>query len=211
MKITHIAIHHFGAPASTPLAKVAHLTEQQINDLHRSRWPDFPSELNKSYIGYNFVIYPSGEMRQYRLIGEETAAQKGFNLNTISICLAGNFTKGAEQPTFFQKVVLKNMLQLLLSGRAENAAKIKGGTILDLSLDRIFPHRKFAGSSTQCCGTGLSDTWARDLLLEPAEKEKLLTMLRSELERLAGILTGLLKKGKMGGQNKNSVCSGERY
>ena len=209
MKISYIAIHHFGAPASTPLAKVGHMTEKQINELHRSRWPDFPSEFSGSFIGYNAIIYPNGELKQYRFVGEETAAQKNHNLDTLSICLAGNFTSGAEVPTFFQKAVLKNLIQKCLVGKADTALKVKPGVIFDLSLDRILPHRRFTGANTQCCGTGLTDNWVKDMLMEPLEKEKLLYMIRAELTRMIEIMKNMSKK-KLGGKGESSECGGVR-
>lgn len=174
MVIKNIAIHHFGPNGASP--KSAHLTEAHINNAHKARWPEFPSELNGSYIGYNFVIYLDGEMKQYRFIGEETAAQKGHNFDTVSICLAGNFTTGVESPTFAQKMKLKNTILALLRNDLKGMM-IKHGTSCDFSVDRIYPHRVLQPNHTSCYGNSLPDNWAKNLVTNDIQLNLLTTLL----------------------------------
>lgn len=189
--ITSVAIHHFGASSSTPLARVSNLTIDDINQLHRSRWPDFPSKLRPDlYVGYNIIIWPSGSYTQARYLGEETAAQKGHNLDTVSICLAGNFTLGAERPTPGQINRLKDILVRLISGTPESIGlKVLPGTVLDISALNIWPHRKFAGSNTQCYGTGLSDSWGLDILNgDVYARESLIQNLQQQVVKLTALI-----------------------
>jgi len=189
MVIKNIAVHNFGPTGTDPLSKSAHLTESNINNAHKNRWPELPSELNGSYIGYNFIIYPDGEMRQYRFIGEETAAQKGHNFDTLSICLAGNFTTGVESPTLTQKMKLKNTILALLRNDLKGMM-IKPGTSCDFSVDRIYPHRVLQPNHTSCYGNSLSDNWAKSLVTNEVQISLLTTLL--ELYRK------LLKLKKLG-------------
>lgn len=166
VNIKNIAIHHFGAPENNLSYKASVLQEADINILHKNRWPDFPSKLSGSFIGYNFIIWPDGTLKQYRYIGEETAAQYGHNKDTISICLAGNFTKGAELPTFEQKMKLKQVISALLDlSTIHNPLNFQllMPFVLDLSKDRIKPHR-FYQSNTACYGNALGDNWAEQLI-----------------------------------------------
>lgn len=181
MEIVNIGVHHSGPIGSNPLSKSSSLTEEQINAAHKLRWPDFPSELNGSYIGYNAIYFPDGTRIQCRLIGEETAAQKGHNLDTFSGCMIGNFTRGVEIPTIFQRTKLRNDIKILLTNdwdMIEKAGfKIKQGTILNLTIEKIFPHRILQPNHTSCYGDGLSDSWAREIIGESiGEQEKVTAM-----------------------------------
>jgi len=200
MEIKYIGIHHFGP--STPTGKFlksSHLTEDNINNAHRQRWPDFPSEMTGKYIGYNCIIYPNGEMKQYRYIGEETAAQKGHNFDTVSICLAGNFTKGVELPTPEQRLRLKSLLGALLSGRLGSMGlEVKTGTTLNLSATRVVPHRVLQPNHTECYGSGLSDGWAKDLIIpmnEEMERQKMLATILHLCRKLLQLLQGNILGG----------------
>ena len=61
-EIKNIAVHHFGAPKTSPLYPSSRLTEKSIEMIHsdRDHWPGFVSELNGSHIGYNFIIWRDG-------------------------------------------------------------------------------------------------------------------------------------------------------
>lgn len=205
----YIGIHHFGPTGSNPLAKTSTQTEQEINLAHKVRWPDFPSKLNSSFIGYNFIIWPDGTMKQFRYIGEETAAQKGHNFDTISICLAGNFTKGVEMPTIMQKMKLKGVLKEFLANQETYFSKIEHkvypGTKFDLSKDRIHPHRILQPNHTDCYGSVLSDKWAQELIteitpttppIETNEKQVLMEKIASLLRQVGQLLQALLNKKK---------------
>ena len=157
--ISYIGIHHFGGQ----------LTLKQLNALHKSEWPDMPSELRPDlYVGYNIVIWKDGSWLQARYIGEETCAQKGHNKDTVSICLAGNFTKGKDRPTLAQQDTLKAFCIALISKSPQTYGfAVKPGTVINIPPTNIFPHRLLQPNHTECYGSGLSDTWARDLVTKP--------------------------------------------
>lgn len=192
--IKNICIHHYGASADTPLAKTSYLTLEDINQLHKARWPDFPSELNPYlYVGYNMIIFPDGSVSQTRYIGEETAAQKGHNLDTVSICLAGNFTKGAELPTWEQKGKLKSIIFALIQNQPDRVGlKVKSGTVIGCNPVDIYPHRILQPNHTECYGNALEDGWGRSLVDDST----------SNLERVKSIimqlLQSMLKSNKLG-------------
>jgi hypothetical protein len=161
--IKNIAIHNSGGLEGNPKASTANHTLADIDRAHHTRWPDFKSELGY-WIGYNIVIFPNGTYTQTRLIGEETAAQRGNNFDTISICLVGNFTKGADSPTSQQQSILKAMVADMLEGKFDRwGLKVKQATTFDLSVSRIYPHRVLQ-PTTSCYGSGLDDMWARNLV-----------------------------------------------
>lgn len=153
MKINNICVHH----------QAGTLTFKQVNDEHKKRWPEAPSELlPNTWIGYNFIINKDGSWKQFRYIGEETCAQKGHNTDTVSICLQGNFTKGVELPTKAQKEKLIWFIHGLVEGKAETMGfAVKNGTVIDIPNTNIFPHRVMQPNHTECFGNALSDDWAR--------------------------------------------------
>ncbi len=163
LTLENIAIHHTGGYEFNKYASTRNLTVEQLNNAHQLRF-NFKSSLG-SYIGYNFFITSDGEVFQARSIGEETAAQKGSNLNTISICLAGNFiinpldNKMVDEPTEEQKKTLVTLLVGLLDGTHSHV--IAAGSKITAKLYNIHPHRFF--SPTECYG-GLPDNWARELV-----------------------------------------------
>lgn len=166
--ITKIGLHHFGGIGDNQKAVSSGLSEQTINLAHKERWPELPSELSGSFIGYNVIIWPNGTVTQYRYVGEETAAATGSNFDTFHICLAGNFSKGVETPTDKQLASLKALLRAALNGSlgAYNI-KTKLGTKLDFSISRIFPHRILQPNHTECNGSSLPDNWGSVLAMTP--------------------------------------------
>src|SRR3990167_248883 len=168
MKITYLFVHHAGGFANDPYAKTQGLTEKQIDSTHKQNWPDFISTLG-FYIGYNIIIWADGSWKQYREIGAETAAQTGYNHNSVSICLAGNFTKlgngHVEAPTFAKEKTLKSLEMAILfrQGSVWDSLKKVDGVEVDVRVHNILPHRAVA--VRDCYGTLLSDSWARDLVV----------------------------------------------
>jgi len=146
--IKYFCLHHFGGLASNPLASTQYLTVYDIDIAHKSRWPDFISQMG-FWCGYNFVISKTGLITQTRKIGEETAAAKGFNTNSIHICLAGNFTKGVDLPTREQENALRELYKQLPQVAPYN----------------IVGHRSLTGF-TACPGNALKDDWARNIILD---------------------------------------------
>jgi len=155
-RIRHIAIHHSGGTQSNRFASSRNITWQQINAYHRDKWY-FKSEIiPNSFGGYNLFYSPvTRKVHQFRAIGEETAAQWGHNFDTISLCIGGNYTKGSPDHLTEQNIEdIGAILGALLTGT--HHWHIKRGTEIDLSPQRIRPHRHFQ-SSTECYGNGLSD------------------------------------------------------
>lgn len=196
-KITHIAIHHFGGLATNPSAPTSQHTLEDINRTHKARWPDFPSKLRPDlYIGYNAIIFPDGSMVQTRYLGEETAAVKGWNKTAVSFCLAGNFNKGVENPTWSQRQKLGTVLKALLMGKPELVGlEILKYTILDLTANNIVPHR-ILQPGTDCYGTSLEDNWARNLVSDNNTPQQI-DLLR-KLANLYQQLLQLLKRKGLG-------------
>ena len=95
-----IVVHH---SASTLAVQF-----DSINQWHKDKWNSI-SELG-FYGGYNYLIEKDGTLKQYRIEGEETIAQRGYNFDSLSVCLAGNFERGIETPTQAQIASLKAFL-----------------------------------------------------------------------------------------------------
>jgi hypothetical protein len=191
-------LHHTGGTGGNPLAKSSSLTFKEINESHRLRWPDFPSEFVKgSFVGYNFLIFPNGERVQTRALGEETAAQRGSILNTISVCLVGNFTRGVESPTTSQILRLKSLLYALLT-RDYASFVIAPGASFDIAVDRVKPHRFF--QNTECNGSGLPDSWGREIAVHTIEERisilrELVLLYQRLLDKLKVVPLGMEARG----------------
>lgn len=121
----------------------------QINQWHKDR--DFPLSLRGFYVGYHFVINHEGQITQTRELDEVGAHTKGFNFESIGICLEGDFTKKA--PSEEQKTALGKLLVMLCNR-------------LHIGASDIYPHRVFG--STTCYGDFLSDDWAAKVFLHAA-------------------------------------------
>ena len=204
--IKNIAVHHYGA--TNKASSMAYLQETDINAMHKQRWSDFPSELSKSYIGYNIIIFQDS-WKQFRYIGEETAANKGFNFDTVSICLAGNFSKESpDKPNYYQTTILKKICEALLDGHPERMdLKVKEGTKINISLSRILPHRRFSTTPTECYGDSMNDLWVQKLLAsKQPTREQLLLQLRDLLQ----VYFKLLAKKQLRGVGSSCVSSNER-
>ncbi len=144
----YIAMHHSGGLAADKYASTQHLTWANINEAHRQRW-NFKSSLGY-YGGYNFFVELDGSWKQFRAIGEETAAQLGYNFDTISICTAGNFIKKngvpVNIPTDAQKATVFDLLSRIASGGA--GLVVAPNTTIDYAMDRVHHHSFY--SSTEC-------------------------------------------------------------
>ncbi len=166
MPTSKIGVHHSGPMSpSDPLSSSKGLTEASINNAHRDR--DFNLSKMGFYIGYNLVIYPDGTRKQYRLLGEQTAAATGSNFDTFHICLIGNFTKGVDTPTTQQLATLRFVLISLIENKPEGAGiKVVPGQSYSFSAFNIFPHRILQPNHTSCYGPALDDNWARNIAME---------------------------------------------
>ena len=157
-----IIVHHTGGSDTNPLADTSSHTFEMIDALHRAKgWGG---------CGYHYFIGKDGRVNQGRQDLEEGAHTIGQNTKSIGICLAGNFD--ATLPTSEQTNALKNLLR----------QKCKQYLI---SEKEIFPHRLFAPKS--CYGSKLSDTWAKDLLIDApvqAPDQELTMKLRLQIKIL---------------------------
>ena len=160
-KIKNICVHHTGGLGSNPLASTQSLSARDIDNAHKARW-NMKSGVNH-YGGYNFFIDLLGNVTQMRSIGEETMAQRGHNFDTVSICLAGNFTKGVDMPTPVQRGELKNLMIGLLEGKHNWG--IHPGTKVKIRWGNIFSHRQLQPGHTICYGNALKDNWAKVIII----------------------------------------------
>lgn len=117
------------------------------------------------YGGYTYLIEPNGELKQYREEGEEQTAQKGFNVKSCSICLAGDFSVG--YPSLAQERALKRILARLMA---------------DYKLDRddIMLHRDI--KETACPGKNIDQKYLDQIL-----KQGLVDLLRELYNKLVGL------------------------
>lgn len=164
--IEYISVHNSGGKEGNRLAPASDLTLQSLNNVHRARWPDLPSELTGEYTGYTISILRDGSHHQHRYIGEEGAHTKGYNKTAVGIHLFGNFTKGVESPTIAQQMKFKAMVRAIKDGKPELFnLQVKPGTVI--AIKKIAPHRLFQINHTDCYGSSLSDSWASDLVNIP--------------------------------------------
>lgn len=139
-KPQNIIVHH----SITPRDYNKELTENSFNNSHKAR--GFPASYfngQEWFIGYHYVIFGDGEVRQYR--DEATVGahckENEMNYKSIGICLAGDFDK--EEPSEAQFEALKALIAQMMS---------KYG----ISKDKVVPHRKYA-TYKSCWGKKLPD------------------------------------------------------
>jgi len=195
MKTTKIGVHHSGPTSpSNPYSSSKNLTESQINKAHQSR--DFNRSNLGYYIGYNVIIYPDGTWKQYRLLGEQTAASTGSNFNTFHICLLGNFTVGVDSPTKEQVASLKSIIAALIENYPSSIGiKTVAGQQYHFSAYNIFPHRALQPNHTSCYGSVLGDNWARDIAFQYLKQKnsanpfmfKMLSMIADHLNGIRAV------------------------
>lgn len=112
----------------------------KINEWHKAR--DFPRSREGWYVGYHYVIEKAGAVIQARYDDEIGAHDQGENLDSIGICLAGDFNK--ERPTEAQTRAFRKLwLDLVVR--------------LNIPVLAIEPHRR--DDNTDCPGKNLSDDW----------------------------------------------------
>lgn len=112
----------------------------RINEAHKLR--AFPMSRLGYYVGYHYVVEKSGEVKKARWEEEVGAHDAGENVNSLGICLAGNFSIG------------------LPSLEQEEAVALLLGQIMkrwNIPLSRVEPHRW--GDTTECPGVLLHDYW----------------------------------------------------
>lgn len=112
-----------------------------------------------SYVGYNYEISENGTVRQARQEGEETAAVIGYNFNSVSICLDGDFD--IQQPTQAQENALASLLAGVIARHS-------------VPIANIHPHRFACGIPPykSCYGNLLPDNWGQILVTDYLAKNK---------------------------------------
>src|SRR3990167_1154547 len=112
----------------------------KINAYHKSK--GFPISSLGFYVGYHWLIEPDGTIKKARKEDEVGAHDQGENLDSIGICLAGNFN-----------------LNMPPEPQAASAAKLLGEIRdrLNIPITKIEPHRQ--DDQTDCPGKLLGDNW----------------------------------------------------
>lgn len=150
--VKYLVVHHTGGTESNPLEDTSHHTFVQVNAWHRvdpDVWLGYYSSLGFA-IGYHYFIDKKGKITQGREDKDEGAHCKGYNTQSLGICLAGNFD--VTMPT---KEQIDALTALLKAKKTEYS----------IPNEKIVPHRKFANKS--CYGKHLSNDWLQQLLSEP--------------------------------------------
>lgn len=148
----YIIVHHSGGTDANPLQDSSNYTVEQCNQDHKIRF-NFISSLGY-YVGYQYFIDKYGMMTQTRSDTEEGAHTIGKNLESLGICLAGNFD--ATLPTDAQIITLKQFIK-------DKMAQY------NIPIENVVPHRTFAVKT--CYGKLLADDWARSLVVEKVVEE----------------------------------------
>lgn len=112
----------------------------KVNDYHKSR--KFPISALGFYVGYHYFIETDGRVLQARLENEIGAHDQGENVNSLGICLAGNFN--LRYPSEAQAA----SAALLIKQIRER---------FPIPITRVEPHRW--DDLTDCPGTLLPDNW----------------------------------------------------
>ncbi len=139
-KPKNIIVHH----SVTPRDLNKDITESSFNNSHKSRgFPASYFETNTWYIGYHYVVYGDGEVRQYRT--ESTVGahckENSMNYNSIGVCMAGNFD--TELPSEAQKAATAKLIEDIQKR-------------YDISDKRVVGHRHYAGYKS-CPGSNIPD------------------------------------------------------
>jgi len=162
-----IVVHHTGGTDRNPLADTSEHTAKGVEAWHLGKGWDG--------IGYHYFIEKDGEVWKGRPEHRNGAHARGYNTTSIGICLAGNFD--LTLPTQEQELSLTSLLKQLSKD-------------FNIPADKIVPHRTHANKT--CYGNRLSDTWARNLVIE---KEHTISD-HSEIEILGEALAILQKYQK---------------
>lgn len=177
--ITKIFVHHSGGIFANPYHSKALETPHTIDTAHKHRWarfkdswPAYKSSMGY-YGGYNIVFPRHGPdpFFQFRALGEETAAARGYNFNSLHFCFIANNTidpktgKPVDDINPYQMANFLEVVTAILEGDAEQMGIVVApNAVLQLNMARIYPHR-WAGP-TKCYGNGWTDNHARDMIME---------------------------------------------
>jgi N-acetyl-anhydromuramyl-L-alanine amidase AmpD len=130
--------HHSAADAPNPQTAA-------INEWHKAR--DFPLSKSGYYVGYHYVIEKDGTVVQCREDTELGAHDTGENMDSIGICLVGNFE--TSRPSVEQEASFAHLLRRLMF-------------LHNIPLASIEPHRR--DDTTDCPGKNMPESWPLGLL-----------------------------------------------
>jgi len=127
-----IIIHHSVTPRDLDKDK----TEKSIEASHKAR--GFPLSSMGWHIGYQYIIYSDGEIRQYRSETEEGAhcKENKMNFQSIGICMIGDFSH--ETPDRLNE--MPSSAQLLTLEKTVKAFQAK----YKIPDANVAPHRRYA-------------------------------------------------------------------
>ena len=114
---------------------------EEVDRYHATR--DFPKSKLGYYVGYHYLIERSGKVCQTRIETEIGAHDTGENLNSLGVCLAGDFRYMI--PTQAQETAFAGLVKDIRSR-------------WDIPLSRLEPHRW--DDDTECPGPRVADNWA---------------------------------------------------
>lgn len=106
-KHEYIVVHH----SITPRDLNADVTEASFNTTHKGK--EYPKSRSGWYIGYHYVVFGDGEVRQYRQDNETGAhcRENLMNFKGLGICMVGNFDR--EQPSKAQALATLKLIKQL--------------------------------------------------------------------------------------------------
>lgn len=122
----------------------------KIDSYHKSK--GFPKSTLNYYGGYHILIEKDGKIVRFRQDSEIGAHDAGENVNSLGICLAGNFD--IEEPTTIQVATLRTVL-------------LEWMQKWSIPTNRIEPHR--LNDNTHCPGLKLPDDWAQRVVAVKSE------------------------------------------
>lgn len=137
-------IHHSASPQATT-------TLELVNEWHKQR--GFNLSSLGYYVGYHYLIAPTGEVYQTRAIGEDgchcIAFDEGehtsFNKSSVGICLMGNFEFEDPTPEQIKSLegLLKNLKPQRILGHRDVASTLCPGKSL---YHKLFEYKELYGA-----------------------------------------------------------------
>lgn len=159
-----IVVHHCGGTDTDPKFDTSNQSFEVVNEYHKQKWW-FKSSFGY-YIGYHYFIDRQGKVTQGRADTDEGAHTVGHNLESLGICLAGNFDVTMPTPAQIQalRTLLKNKM-----------------IEYSIPVGNVVPHRKFAVKT--CYGNLLGDDWAQKLLVDKPVEQSSACMAEKDIIR----------------------------
>ena len=132
MKPEYLIVHHSASSRDKT-------TLEQIDAWHKAR--GFPKSKKGYFVGYHYVIFGDGIIRQTRSDDEVGAHAKeaGMNFKSIGVCLTGNFEE--EDPTIAQLDALHRIVT-------------EKSKLYSIPIEKVISHHEIP-FATACCGKNL--------------------------------------------------------